>query len=284
MDPRAALAGNIQALEGHSDWVRCCCYSPDGRLIVSGGDDGLVRLWSAETFKVQHTFNNDPKYNIKTVRFSPDGALMAYTQGPKIFLWDMKSDKGRCLSAEHTDYIDGLAFWHNSKYLASASHDRTVRVWVTCGESGKESNETKSLCILEGHEDYVNCVSFSSDSCRLASGSSDLTIRIWTWSGYENPNYAIGGVLRGHGHSTNISFVAFAPDGRMFASASSDGKICLWDCNTGHIMCSFSEHEANITWLDFSYDGDILVSASQDGTARVWDTRRRAIKHRLRGH
>lgn len=122
------------------------------------------------------SIEKDSISSVRTISVSPDGELMAYTMDSRIFIWNMESKKTHRLFNEHTSGIDGLA-WRSSKYLASASDDKTVRIWATSSEEGEVG---KSSCVLSGHSDDVKCVSFSSDGSRLASGSSDKTIRIWT--------------------------------------------------------------------------------------------------------
>jgi WD40 repeat protein len=117
--------------------------------------------------------------SVRTISVGPNGELVAYTMDSSIFIWDIQRRQTHCLFNEHTSGIDGLV-WRSSKYLASASDDKTVRFWAVSNEEN-EADDLKSLCILAEHSDEVKSVSFSSDGSRLASGSSDRTIRIWTW-------------------------------------------------------------------------------------------------------
>lgn len=369
MDSGAAFGKVVHVLEGHNDWVRGCCYSPDGRLIASGGDDGVVRLWDAETANMLHTFKlgryvyqvlftsdnrlvaitgltidiwdastgthlksisspedsptdihsspdgkklvvaketavvvfdvpPDPRAQgwvestvntednsgfVRSVRFSPDGALIAYTQGSKIFLRDIESGKTCRIFEGHESNIDGLAFWHNSKYLASGSDDNTIRVW----ETYEETETGGSLCVLDGHQNYVNCVSFSADGSRLASGSSDSTIRIWIWKGWSNgsnqkPVYEIEKVIRGHDRI--ILSLSFDPNEQHLLLSSGDKTARVWDIGTRQEADagqdeagqppkpSHSEgHSTTISFVAFSPNGKMFASASSDGKICLWD-------------
>ena len=113
----------------------------------------------------------------------------------------------------HTATIRVVAFSPDSKTLASASEDCTVRLWD--GRSGA------ALQTLKGHAKLVSAVAFSPDSKMLASASWDCTVRLW-----DSRSGAALQTLKGH--TDSVLAVAFSPDSKMLASASSDQTVRLW--------------------------------------------------------
>ncbi|KAM0267960.1 hypothetical protein ACHAQH_010064 [Verticillium albo-atrum] len=169
----------------------------------------------------------------------------------------------------HTDRVSSVVFSSDSKTLASASGDDTVRVWDA------ETGVCKG--VLEGHTDWVNSVVFSSDSKTLASASRDKTVRVW-----DAETGACKGVLEGHTHWVNS--LVFSSDSKTLASASRDKTVRVWDAETGACKGVLEGHTVWVNSVVFSSDSKTLASASGDDTVRVWDAETGACKGVLEGH
>jgi WD40 repeat protein len=176
----------------------------------------------------------------------------------------------------HGDHVTGVALSPDGQLVASASADRTVKIW--------HAATGRCLRTLKRHSEPVRCVAFSPDGQRLASGSRVAVpphylgeVKIWDpTSGQE--------LLSLPGHADNVEKVAFSPDGHWLASASSDRTVKIWDSHTGQEIRTLFGHTDWVTGVAFSPDGGRLASASMDKTVRVWDPETGLEVRTLRGH
>jgi WD40 repeat protein/serine/threonine protein kinase len=186
--------------------------------------------------------------------FSPEGKWQGSGS-----IWDSATGPETLTLKGHSSAVNSVTFSPNGELLASASHDRTVKVWDT--DTGQ------MMLTLKGHSSEVNCAVFSPDGKRLASASG-------TPGGGEVIEWDLATgreMLRLNGHSS----VAFSPDGMWLASASGtrgEGTVSVWDSVMERKALTLTGHTGTVLCATYSLDGARLASASSDKTVKVWDT------------
>lgn len=287
--------------------ARMVAYSPDGRLLASGGEDRVVRLWSAETGQLLRTLTGHSG-SVWSVAFAPDGTLpdgmllATASEDGTIKLWDPQTGELLHTLTGHTGAVNEVAFAPGGKTLASGSDDKTIKLW--------DSASGQLLKTLEGHTGGVTSVAFSPDGRELASSSFDKTARVWhiatdrmrlTLGGYSGPVFSVafthdgssiiaGGyepqdgigiwddgtgmvqrVLKDDRITHPFYAAALAADGKTLVAAGVDG-VSLWDIAGTHPLW-LSPPEANLgrpSSVAFAPDGQHFATCGGDGMIRLW--------------
>ncbi|MGK7902787.1 MAG: AAA-like domain-containing protein [Hormoscilla sp.] len=168
----------------------------------------------------------------------------------------------------HEKTVISATFSPDGKVIASASDDKTVKLWERSG---------KLLHTLKGHRDRVRSVSFSPDGRIVASASHDKTVKLWERSGKLLHTL--------EGHENKVREVSFSPDGQIIASASADGTVIIWSRN-GEKLKTLEAHRGWVESVSFSPDGpdgQMLASAGTDKTIKLW-SRDGQLLQTLEGH
>lgn len=166
-------------LKGHADRVRAVDYSPDSKLLVSGDEEGKIKLWNAVEGKEIATWAGHTS-TVECIAFSADGKWVASGAREKgggnalgrARLWNVETGKEvRELESTRVNGVLAIAFLHGGKKLAIAGESQIIRFIDL--ETGKEAGE------LSGHGSAVLSLALSPDGCTLASGEWHATIRLW---------------------------------------------------------------------------------------------------------
>ena len=256
----------------HTDSVLAVAFSPNGKLLVSGGSDKTVRLWHADTGKLRRT-REEHTAPVNTVAFSPDGKRF----------WSASSEN------------DTIRSWHprDGGRWSSQTSPRTNVALITIACSYKGATVAKVLvfagrpsrCFIDligsdwrfvsGHADPVSVLTLYEDGKTVATGSADKTIEVWNKADTDKPLYTLTG------HTDGITAMDFSVDAKLLASGSSDKTIRLWDLTTGQSIQTFVGHTSEVGAVTFLEDKALagialakaktLASGDSDGTVFIWD-------------
>jgi WD40 repeat protein len=253
----AETGQELGRLEGHEDRVTCIAYTADGKLLVSSGRDGTVRLWDVARREQRRSFTED-SVGLYGVVIAPDNRWVASgSYRGRLRVRDLRSGE------ELLDWFGGregslgaFAVSPDGKVLAVGSHDGKLRLWDT--------STWKQKAKLEGHGGPIVGAAFTPDSKGLFSTAMGGATRLWdVETGKLRQNFT--------GARDRVGCLAASPDGKTVAAGTVEGWIHLWDAETGKQRRSWFADAESVKDLAFAPDGRVLASAS-GYSVKLWDT------------
>jgi len=255
---------NTAILKAVPGGVRSVTFSGNGKVVLSGGDDGvLIGFGTEDSLRALHyefRFDN----NVAAVAMSHDPVRIAVVRNggaaaanmSRLAMIDPTASK---IKPEYPLLSPGkaLAFSRDGKLLATGNDSFSGGALIADARSGKQ------IRALVGQTGDVTGVAFSPDGATLAVSSRNVNARLW--------NVADGSVRRELvGHTGLVYGVAFAPDGKTVATASQDGTVRLWDAGSGASRLTLVGHIGAVRAVAVSLDSKLVASAGDDGVVRVW--------------
>ncbi len=259
--PFALNAAQAQ-LRGHGGPVRALAIAPDGKTALSGSFDSSAIRWSLERNAAEQVLRFHGSA-VNAVAILPDGRMVTGGEDGKIAIWQPGASEPVKQFEGHTAPIVGLAVSPDGKKIASASWDRTVRVW---------SVEGGAPLVLEGHQQNVNGVAFMPDGKSIVSVSHDPQIRIWPLDGGAATIITL---------ATPLNSVAVSPDGEI-AAGGADGKVHFYSAN-GEPRGMADATPTPIIAVVVSPDGKRVAAAGIRGSVAIFNRATRKLEQTLVG-
>jgi len=250
-------------------------FSPDGKILATGDQNGVVRLRDMTTDQPVGSPLVSGRYSVGMIAFSPDSQTVATGDlgDGAVRLWNadnQRQSKEPLTTGTNTgaDGVAAMALSPDGKVLAtgnggatcSGPHSR-VRLWDTTSRKQIGTPLDSGPC-------STTSLAFSPDGRTLAAGGNDATVRLWDMATYQLTG-ELAAITQGSGQVTSV---AFAPGGRILASAGDGGIIRLWDVATSQqIGAPIAASTIQIESLAFGPNGATLADSGYNGQVQVWD-------------
>jgi WD40 repeat protein/serine/threonine protein kinase len=282
----------------HESSVNDIALSPDGKVLASGGNDGLLRLWAMKDGKpvivpIEH---GTP---IASVSFSPDGReilALSLDGSAKLWQWDptvssrmagqglaiarflpdgksilivnksggmtvvsRSTLEPASLQLNHSQPVTDVAFTRSSTHALTASRDGYLRWWdLTKGQLATTTMKSGSP---------QTAVTLHPQEHLGAVGSEDGLVTVWN---LQTGEPSLQQPIR---HDAAITQVQFSPDGRWLATSSDDKQCIVWNATNGQQFSPRLRHGSRVTRILFSADARWICTLSEDNYARIWEIR-----------
>lgn len=249
-------------LRGHGGPVRAVAVSGDGETIISGSFDTSAIRWSVARNAAEQVLRfHDSAVNAVAI-IDAERQATAGEDG-RIAIWRKGGTVPERVFEGHTAPIVSLTISPDRTTLASASWDRTIRLWPLAGGEAR---------VLNGHDQNVNGVAFTRDGKSLVSASYDATARIWPLDKGE----PIVATL-----PTPLNAVAVSPDGEI-VTGGADGRLYLLGLD-GKQRTQIDVADSPVISLALSPDGALIAAAGIRGSVAIIDRKERKVIRTLVG-
>jgi WD40 repeat protein len=240
--------------------VRALAFTRDGTLLLTGGTQGLLRIWDIKTGGVR---KRAPAHNglMRSLVFSPDGqTFVTGGEDKRVRFWDAGTCGPLPREINPPGYTWPLAFCERGDLLAVGGKDQNSRAMLRFFRS--DSAQQAAELVLGSPT--LLCLASSPDGRTLAAGDQDGNVVVCDAREHREQKSF-------RAHDKDVLAIAISPDGRWLATGGKDALVKLWDTADWQMRGTLRGHVRDVVSLAFCPDRRLLASSDNAGITRVWD-------------
>lgn len=228
-------------------------FHPDGKRILSGGEDSVITLWDIESGQCIASPEGH-RYEISHMIIHPGGRRLISAGVGEVKVWDIDARVCLFTFSGHDETIHGLLLTPNGANIISACGDNKLRIMNIDTGIITRTIETGAVFDITLSEDGKKLISYGND---IEFEDKDYTIKIWDLeSGIQMNKLA--------GHEANICSIAIHPDGRMLFSVDDNGYLIIWDIDTAECLLTKKIENEKVGSLEISSDGRFMITCCEN--------------------
>ncbi|EDV25019.1 uncharacterized protein TRIADDRAFT_25819, partial [Trichoplax adhaerens] len=282
---------------GHLAASYCLLFDRIGNCIITGADDGLVKIWSRTSGRLLSTLRGH-QAEITDISINQENNLIASSSCDKIIrVWNLKTTEPVAVLLSHSSTITSLQItiiiFH--RYLCSTSVDGSICFWKWDPDTLKFSKNPFRFYERSRPSNKMLCSSFSSGGTFLVTGSTDNLIRV-----YQTHPPPPDKIAELEGHTDRVDSIQHCHCGERFISGSRDGTARIWEYKRSEwhsitlnmstrLQCNSSEeigrvHKLKVTMVAWTLDDRNVITAVNDRSLKIWNSYTGSLLQILNGH
>uniref|UniRef100_A0A8C6WKE7 Cilia- and flagella-associated protein 52 n=1 Tax=Neogobius melanostomus TaxID=47308 RepID=A0A8C6WKE7_9GOBI len=230
-------------------------FMNDGHSIISGWNDGKIRVFAPVSGKLMLTIYNAHQMGVTAIAGAKD--CKRIVSGGGVRVWELNLNSHQMLGSmkEHKDIITSIKIKNDDKECVSASSDGTCIIW--------DLERFVSLQTVIANT-FFQTVCYHPEEYQILTCGTDRKVTYWhVYDG--SPIRELEGSQSG-----TINGLHITQDGKYFVTGGDDKLVKVWDYMEGVVTHIGTAHGGSITSLKICNNSRILVSTSADGAIMRW--------------
>jgi len=201
---------------GHA--VSTLCLSNNEKFVLSGGEDGAVRMWEIRSKEMVTHLKEHKSRVSQFALFSDDVHAISCSLDRSFLCWDLMAEKRISTHTQRTGGLNAIALSSDQSVVMTCGKEQSVTFW--------DLREHEAVRTIQ-HQGEATCIGVMKSNANIfATGGEDNVVRLWDMRNCQS-------IATARGHSGSITACSFSPDDKQLVSVGQDGNVFVWNVFTG---------------------------------------------------